>query len=71
MLEELLLQWMQPLGRSESLDGADLLAVGLDGKDQAGIHQNAVDGDTAGATVAIVAALLGAGESQLFAQDLE
>ena len=52
---------VQPVAASKALDGENFAAVGLTGEHQAGIHRLAVDDHRAGATVADVAAELGAG----------
>ena len=55
----------------EALDGLDLGAVEADGEREAGVDPPAVDEDGAGAALAAVAALLGAGERQAVAQQVE
>ena len=71
MLEEFLLYRVQIFGGSETFDGADLFAVGLDGKHQTGVDEDAIDSDRAGATVAVVATLFSTSEAERFAQDFE
>ena len=46
-------------------------ALGLDGKDGAGLHRLAVDMDDAGAALAGVAADMGAGHAEMLAQELD
>ena len=71
VLQELLLQRMQPLRRGHALDGRDRPALDLDAEHQAGVDQPAVEHDVAGAAVAVVAAFLAAGQAQLVAQHFE
>src|SRR6476620_4289453 len=71
MLDELALQGMQGLAVGYAFDGGDRLAACLHAQHQARAHQTPVDGNAAGAAVARRAALLGAGEAQLIAQDVE
>ena len=61
MIHEGALHRMQLVAVREPLDGADLLAVGLHGKHQAGAHRLAVDDHGAGAADAVLAADMGAG----------
>ena len=62
MVDEGLLQRMQRAVVGQALDGGDLGAVLHDGQGQAGIDAPAVDQHRAGAALAVVAALLGAGQ---------
>jgi hypothetical protein len=55
----------------EALDGDDLGAFGLGGQDQAGADEDPVQVDGAGAALALLAGVLGAGEAEAFAQDVE
>ena len=68
---ERLLEWVQMLPFRNPFDGRHLRAAGLDAKDAAGVHHAAVEDNGAGATVAVVAALLRPREAELVAQDLE
>ena len=62
---------MQLAAAGESFDGQQVLFVRVaDGRD-AGRDAFAVQQDGAGATLAFAAAVLGAGQFQLFAQDLQ
>ena len=62
---------MQFLRRAQPLDGGDLGAVMHHGQSQAGVDALAVEQDGAGAALAVVAALLGARQLQVFAQGVE
>ena len=62
---------MQRVALGEALDGDDVGAVVADGERQAGIDAPAVDQHGAGAALAAVAALLGAGEVEPLAQQVE
>ena len=62
--------WSSPPAR-EAFDGRDLRAVLHDGEREAGIDAPAVDQHRAGAALAVVAALLGAGEVEMLAQRVE
>src|SRR4029453_17749142 len=52
-------------------DGGDLGALGLPGQNQAGADQDAVQVDRAGAALALLAGVLGAGEAEAFAQHVQ
>src|SRR6266545_284667 len=66
-----LLERMQRLaGRRDSLDRADLVAVGLDRQHEAGADRLAVDEHCAGAAHAVLAADVGAGEIQVLTQEV-
>jgi hypothetical protein len=71
VLDERRLHRMQLVGRAHAFDGGDLGAVVHDREAQAGIDAAAVDQHRAGAALALVAALLGAGQVQVFAQRVE
>src|SRR5262249_51915698 len=71
LFEKLLLQGMQPLRRRHALDRRHRPALHLDGEHQARIDEPAVEHHVAGAAVAVVATLFGAGEAQLVAQDVQ
>ena len=62
---------MQPALLGEPLDGRDRAAILHDRELKAGVHAYAVDQHRAGATLAMVAALLGAGEIEVLAQEVE
>ena len=62
---------MQLVAIGEALDGQDVGAVKADRQRQAGIDAPAVDQHGAGAALAAVAALLGAGEVEPLAQQVE
>ncbi|MNP51306.1 hypothetical protein D3C76_1456120 [compost metagenome] len=62
---------MQLVRRSEPLDSGDFRAFVHYRQGQAGIDAPAVDNDRAGAALAVVATFLGAGELQVFAQQVE
>ncbi len=71
VLQKSRLHRMQPSGRAEPFDGDDLIAVMRGGEREATVHAAAADMDGAGAALAVVATLLGAGEMQDFAQAIE
>ena len=62
---------MQPVAFGEAFDRQDLGAVEADGEREAGIDPPAVDEHGAGAALAAVAALLGAGQVETLAQQVE
>src|SRR5207245_6640343 len=70
-LDEGSLQRVQLRGRAQALDGRDRSALDLDGEEQAAQLRLAVDEHRAGAALAQLAAVLGAGEAEVFTQHLE
>ena len=62
---------MQLLRRAQTLDGGDGVAFVHHGERQAGRDAPAADDHGAGAALALVAALLAAGEMQVLAQRVE
>ena len=71
VLDEGGLHRMQVLRRAEPLDGGDAVALVHHRQRQAGVDPPPVDDHRAGAALAVVAALLGAGEMQMLAQRVE
>jgi hypothetical protein len=71
MVDEGLLDRVQRIAVRQPLDGRDLTAVDGGGKHHAGIHPPAIEVDGAGAALAEIAALLGAGEAEPLAQGVE
>ena len=71
MVDEGLLQGMQRAVLRQALDGGHLGAVLHDGERQAGIDPPAVDQHGAGAALAVIAALLGAGQVEMVAQGVK
>ena len=65
------LQRMQLVATRHAFDGGDGGAVMADGERQTGIDAPAVDQDGAGAALAAVASLLGSGEVEALAQQVE
>ena len=57
--------------RCQTLDGGDRRTVMGQGKGKAGIDATAIDENGAGAALAAVAALFGAGQMEAFAQEIE
>src|SRR5689334_14370973 len=55
----------------DALDGGDVRARGLAGQHSAGLYGTAIDMDDAGAALAGVAADMGAGQVQIFAQEMD
>ena len=64
MLEEFLLQGMQPFGTGYALNGRDLLTFDLRCKDEAGINENVVNNDGTSAAIPVVATLFGSSKAQ-------
>src|SRR5262245_40868411 len=64
------LHGMQRLAAGQPLDGRDGRALRHDRQRQAGVHAAAADQNRAGAALPVVAALLGAGETQALAQGI-
>ena len=62
------LQGMQVVRRAQPFDGHNLVAVGLHGEHQAGTDRLAVEQDGTGPAHAMLAADVGAGQSQIVAQ---
>ena len=62
---------MQRVAAREALDGGDLRAVLHHRESEARIDPPAIDQDRAGAALAVVAALLGPGEIEMQAQQVE
>src|SRR5262249_54801179 len=71
MRDESLLHWMKPMALGEAFDGQHVRAVMTERQRQTRIDPPPVDDDGAGATLAAVAALLGSGEIEPFAQKIE
>ena len=71
MLDEGGLHRMQMLRRAQPFDGGDAVALVHHRERQAGIDPPPVDHHRAGAALAVIAALLGAGEMQVLAQRVE
>jgi hypothetical protein len=62
---------VEVVGPAEPLDRRDRVALVHGGETQAGVNAHAVHQHRAGAAMAVVAALLGAGEMQVLAQSVE
>ena len=71
VLEEGGLDGVEVVAVREAFDGGDFGSVGRDGEGEAGVDAAAVDEDSAGSALAVVAALLAAGECEVFAQSVE
>ena len=71
LLDERLLHQVQFVVGGQAFDGGDLPPLDRDGEHQAGVHPPAVDQHGAGATLAVVAALLAAGQPQVIAQGVQ
>ena len=69
-LADRLLQRVQVLGVAEALDGEHLLAPGLDREHEARPDGDTVDDHGAGAADAVLAAEMGAGQPELFAEEV-
>ena len=70
MLDKGFLQRIEFVALSQAFDGKNVFAFHPDGQLAAGIQVTTVDDDGAGAALAAITADLGAGETQLVAQDL-
>ena len=70
-LNERRLQGVERLRRSQPFDGHDLVALVHHRERQTGVDPPAVDQHRAGAALAVIAALLGAGQVQMFAQGVQ
>lgn len=70
-IKEGLLNAMEAVASGEAFDGGDELAFGEAGGSEAGGDGFAVEEDGAGAALAFAAAVLGAGEAEVFAEDVE
>ena len=71
VLDEGGLHRVQLVRRAQAFDGGDAVAVVHHRQRQARVDPATVDDDRAGAALAVVAALLGAGQVQVFAQRIE
>ncbi|MNC56695.1 hypothetical protein D3C75_1063120 [compost metagenome] len=71
MLDEGRLHRVQPVWRAEAFDGGDLRALVHHRQRQAGIDAPAVHQHRAGTALAVVAALLAAGQVQVLTQGVE
>ena len=71
LLLECLLHWVKGAAVGEALDGRDLGAVRLHGENRTGFHGDAVDMNRASATLARVAAYVGARQAQVFAEKVD
>ncbi|EGJ72900.1 putative xanthine dehydrogenase YagT iron-sulfur-binding subunit [Streptomyces sp. Tu6071] len=69
--EERLLERVEPFPVREALDGGDLGVLARDGEDEAAVDAASADEHGARAALAVVAALLGAGEAEVFAQQVD
>ena len=65
------LQFGERTGIGQAFDRFDGSAVELDGEDQAAANDLAVDADRAGATRAMLARPMGAGQAELVAQEID
>ncbi len=71
VLDEGRLHGVEIVRRAQAFHGGDLVTLVHHRQGQAGVHPPAVHHHGAGAALAVVAAFLGAGELQLFAQGIE
>jgi hypothetical protein len=65
------LQGMELVSLGQAFDGDHRVAGVSDGQSQAGVDPAAVDEDGARAALTVIAALLGAGQSETFAEQVE
>ena len=66
-----LLHRMKPVALGHAFDGEDVSAVVADRKRKAGIDPSSVDDDRAGAALAAITTLLGSGQFQAFAKQVQ
>jgi len=71
IIAERRLHGVQFVAFCDALDGGDVRARGLAGQHGAGLYRPAIDMDDAGAALAGVAADMGAGQVQIFAQEMD
>ena len=71
MLEEFLLQGMQPLGSGHALNRCDLLTFNLQCEDEAGVNENVVNNDGTSAAISVVATLFGSSKAQFLSKDFK
>jgi len=71
LFEEGPLERMKLVATGDALDRDEFRALGFDRENTAGVHKAAVENDAAGAAVAVVAAFLGADQSELVAEHFE
>jgi hypothetical protein len=71
MFHEGCLHWMQGIMRSEAFNGGDLVAVMHDSQRETRVHSAAIHMDGAGATLAVVASLLGSEQRELLTQGVK
>ncbi len=71
VFEKGFLDGVEFVAAGDAFDGGDLAALGFDAEDEAGGDEAAIESDGAGAAVAIVAALFGAGHVQGVAEDFK
>jgi hypothetical protein len=62
ILKKFLLQRMQAFRTGDAFNGGDLAPGCLDPEHTTGVHQDAIEDDTAGTTVAVIASFLAAGK---------
>src|SRR5438270_3200488 len=70
-VSERLLKWVQPVVGREAFDGHDIASAAVDAEHQARQHRLAIEEHRARAALSEFAAVLGACEIQILAQDLE
>jgi hypothetical protein len=70
-VDESRLQGMETGVIGQALDGGHMVAVVGDGEGEAAVDTTATDEHGAGAALAVVAALLGAGQAELLAEQVE
>src|ERR1700732_4208081 len=71
VLEEFLLERVQSFRAGQALDGRHRPPLHLERQDDAGVYEPAVEDHVAGAAVAVVTTLLGPGEPEFVAEDLQ
>src|SRR5215469_18323953 len=71
VLDEGGLHGVEIVGLADALDCCDLIALVHDREREAAVHAAAIDVDSAGTALAVIATLLGAGEVDAFPQRVE
>ena len=71
VLDERDLHWMKVIGLADAFDRCDLVGAMHHGEGEARVNAAAVDVDRTGSALTMVAALLGAGQVEVFAETIE
>lgn len=71
LFEKALLDGSEAAFDRDAFDGGEICPFDLKGRDEAGIDEVSVEQDGAGPALAFAAALLGSGETEILAKDVE